>query len=329
MSFVAFCSNCAVTKDKDVPSLWSMESFLPLCYFYNNFVLIYAGQGAWHPLNSKQEYLADFPIANYLFLLVAIGFAYASVIPGMVADWYNDPNYSHGFLVPLISAYFLSQRWNKLKWTCICPSNSGLVVIIGSQLLLLFGFIGTEYFTMRLSLVVLVAGIILYWFGRSVFRLASLPIAFLIFMIPLPYIVYDSLAFPLKLLVAKTSVAMLKLLSIPVIREGNIIMFPQIVLEVADACSGLRSLMSLVTLAVALAFIAHNSTMKRTLLILSAIPVAILTNMLRVIVTGVLANQFGSVAAEGFFHEFAGLSVFIFAMIILFIESTILRKVGR
>ena len=106
-------------------------------------------------------------------------------------------------------------------------------------------------------------------------------------------------------------------------------MFPQTVLEVADACSGLRSLMSLVTLAVALAFLSQKTTVKRTILIISAVPVAIVTNMIRVIVTGVLASRYGAAAAEGFFHEFAGMAIFALAMVILFSESAILRRFGR
>ena len=106
-------------------------------------------------------------------------------------------------------------------------------------------------------------------------------------------------------------------------------MFPQTILEVADACSGLRSLMSLITLAVALAFMTQESSLKRTVIIVSAVPVAIVTNMFRVITTGVLASRYGAAAAEGFFHEFAGMAVFLLAMIILFVESAILKKVGR
>ena len=280
-------------------------------------------------MDSKPGYLADFPKVNLCFALAAIGLVYSTIIPGMVEDWYNDPNYSHGFLVPLISVYFLSENWGALKVTPLRPSNLGLPVIIGSLLLLLLGYIGTEYFSMRASLVPLLGGIVLFWFGWAVLRLSFLSIAFLIFMVPLPYIVYDAIAFPLKLLVTKASVAVLKILSIPVVSEGNIIMFPQTVLEVADACSGLRSLMSLVTLAVALAFLSQKTAVKRTILIISAVPVAIVTNMIRVIVTGVLASRYGAAAAEGFFHEFAGMAIFAMAMIILFSESAILRRVGR
>ena len=280
-------------------------------------------------MDSKPGYLADFPKVNLCFALAAIGLVYSTIIPGMVEDWYNDPNYSHGFLVPLISVYFLSENWGALKATPLRPSNLGLPVIIVSLLLLLLGYVGTEYFTMRASLVPLIGGIVLFWFGWAVLRLSFLAIAFLIFMVPLPYIVYDAIAFPLKLLVTKASVAVLKILSIPVVSEGNIIMFPQTVLEVADACSGLRSLMSLVTLAVALAFLSQKTVVKHTILIISAVPVAIVTNMIRVIVTGVLASRYGAAAAEGFFHEFAGMAIFAMAMIILFSESAILRRVGR
>ena len=280
-------------------------------------------------MKSNVAYLTDFPKINLLFLMVALCAAYATIVPGMVSDWYHDENYSHGFLVPLISGYFLLQNWAELKTTPLRPSNVGLLVIIGSLMLLLLGFVGTEYFTMRSSLVFLLAGIVLYWFGWGVLRLTALPIAFLIFMVPIPYIVYDAIAFPLKLLVTQASVAVLKMLSVPVVSEGNIIMFPQTVLEVADACSGLRSLMSLITLAVAMAFLTQKSAINRTILILSAVPVAILTNMFRVIVTGFLASHYGAAAAEGFFHEFAGMAVFVLAMVILFTESAILRKVGR
>ncbi len=263
-----------------------------------------------------------------LALLPLLVLTYWTVVPGMVSDWNNDPNYSHGFLVPLIAGYFAWQKWPELKDLPTRPSNLGLLVVIGSLLLLIFGFAGTEYFTMRSSLVFLLAGIILFWFGWAIFKGLLLPVGFLLFMVPLPYIVYDAMAFPLKLLVAKFSVAALKLMGIAVLREGNIIMFPQTVLEVADACSGLRSLMSLLALAVAYAVFSQKSNLMRVIMVLSAVPIAIATNMFRVIVTGVLAQHYGAAAAEGFFHEFAGLAVFALAMILLFLLGALLRKVG-
>jgi exosortase len=264
-----------------------------------------------------------------LLLLPILAAVYWGIVPGMVSDWNNDPNYSHGFLVPLISGYFVWQKWPELKSLPVQPSHVGLLVIVGSLLLLVFGFAGTEYFSMRSSLVFLLAGIVLYWYGWNVSSHLALPIGFLLFMVPLPYIVYDAMAFPLKLMVAKYSVVALKLMGIAVMREGNIIMFAQTVLEVADACSGLRSLMSLLALAVAFAFFSQTSNIKRVIMVLSAVPIAIVTNMFRVIATGFLAQYYGAAAAEGFFHEFAGMAVFALAMVLLFLLGAVLRKVGR
>ncbi len=265
----------------------------------------------------------------WLLLLVLLGITYRSVIPGMVADWNSDPNYSHGFLVPLVGAFFVWQRWPDLKSTPVRTQIAGVPVVVAGLMLLVLGYAGTEYFSMRISLVVVLAGVVLFWGGTQVFRKLALPLGFLVFMVPLPYIVYDSMAFPLKLLVAKFSVLSLKALGIVVVREGNIIHFPQTILEVADACSGLRSLISLLALAVAYAFVSQSSALKRWIIILSAVPIAVVTNMFRVIVTGVLAQHYGAAVAEGFFHEFAGLTVFAVAMVLLFAVGLVLRRWGN
>jgi exosortase len=259
-------------------------------------------------------------------LLPLLAVVYATVVPGMVGDWNNDPNYSHGFLVPLISAYFLYEKWPELLKTPVRPSYWGLPAMLVSLSILVVGIAGTEYFTMRSSMVFLLASIILYLFGWKVLKVLALPIGFLLFMVPLPYIVYDAMAFPLKLFITKVSVFSLKAMGVIVWREGNILMFPQTTLEVADACSGLRSLMSLLALGVAYACFSQKTALKRTVLILSAIPIAILTNMLRVIITGFLAQYYGAAAAEGFFHEFAGLAVFAMAMAMLFGFGSVMRK---
>lgn len=265
----------------------------------------------------------------WLHLLAVFGLlavTYASIVPGMAAQWWEDPNYSHGFLVPLASAYFLWERRQELAEARPGGGLLGLPLLLGGLALLAFGYAGTEYFTMRLSLVVVLAGIVLFWFGREVFRVSAFPLGFLAFMVPLPYIVYDALAFPLKLLVAKYSVLCLKLMGVVVSREGNIIMFPTTVLEVADACSGLRSLVSLIALGVVYAMISQRSLLPRLLLVALTVPIAIVTNMARVIATGFLAQYYGAAAAEGFFHEFAGMAVFGMAMVLLLLAGTLLRR---
>jgi exosortase len=242
---------------------------------------------------------------------------YYNIAPPMVQQWYNDPNYSHGFIVPLIAGYFLYERREELMKAEVAPANAGLIIIIFGLLQLCVGYLAFELYTMRSSFIVILAGMILYFFGAAVFRIMLLPVLYLFFMVPLPYIVYDAIAFPLKQFVARYSVETLQHMGVVIIREGNILILPETTLEVADACSGIRSLVSLLALATAFAVFTLKSTVKRVILVIMAIPIAIFTNGLRVIGTGILAQYWGAKAAEGFFHEFAGLAVFGVALLML------------
>ena len=260
-----------------------------------------------------------------LLMLLLLALLYGVIISGMVQVWYRDDNYSHGFLVPLISGYFLRERWRDLKNTEVAPTGSGLAVIVSGLLLLVLASLGREFYCSRASLVLVIAGVTLYFFGPEVFKKTRLPVLFLLFMVPLPYIIYDAVAFPLKMFISWFSVGCLKSLGLTVVRDGTIIMFPAITLEVADACSGMRSLVSIVTLSTAYAFFLNISRNKRLLLVASGILLAVATNALRVIGTGFLANYYGAAAAQGFFHEFAGVAVFALAMALLVIIGLLLR----
>jgi exosortase len=271
--------------------------------------------------------LSKYKLILFAVLILGIAVIYAGIFQGLYFDWMDDPNYSHGLLVPFISGYFVWQQRQKLEVLEVKPANSGLLLILFALLVLFAGVAAQEYFSKRSSFVFLLAGIVLFQFGWQWLRSLALPVGFLFFMIPLPYIVYDAMAFPLKLFVAKFSVISLKLMGVVVWREGNIIMFPQTVFEVADACSGLRSLMSLLALGVALAVFSQKKKGAMVALVLLTVPIAILTNMIRVIGTGFLAQYYGAAAAEGFFHEFAGMGVFVLAMVMLFVSSGVLRKV--
>jgi len=254
----------------------------------------------------------------HLLAVIALFIAiYWKIVPDMVLQWYNDENYSHGFLVPVIAAYFFWQRWPALRKKTVESSIFGFVFIVIGLMQLLVSWLGSEYFLMRSSMIVLLAGVLLLFLGREIVKRMALPIGYLIFMVPIPYIIYDMVAFPLKLFVTKVSVFTMKLVGVVVLREGNILMFPSTTLEVADACSGIRSLISLLALAVAYAFFIQTSNLRRWIIIASAIPIAIATNAMRVIVTGILAQWWGEKAAQGFFHEFAGLAVFALAMVML------------
>lgn len=264
-----------------------------------------------------------FELVAFFLLLGAV---YHSIVLDMILDWNKDDNYSHGFLVPFIAGYLAWMRKDELLATEIRPSNVGLGLIGFGLIMLWLGWLATEYFTMRSSLIVILAGSVLYLTGWQVFRILFAPLAYLLLMVPIPYIIYDAAAFPLKLFVTKASVLSMKALGIVVMHEGNVLMFPNITLEVADACSGLRSIMSLLALGAAYALVLHPRARDRALLILSTLPIAVFTNCLRVIATGILAQYFGAAAAEGFFHEFAGLFVFAGAVVMFVVLGTLLKR---
>ncbi|QXE91681.1 exosortase/archaeosortase family protein [Geomonas subterranea] len=254
---------------------------------------------------------------QFVLVLLLLTGVYYAVVADMVSQWYEDPNYSHGFIVPLVAGYFVYQRRHDVAGLPLDPWWPGLFIILLGLAQLSIGWLGIEFFTMRSSLIVTLGGMTLYFFGRQFFAFMFLPLCYLCFMVPIPYIVYDMIAFPLKLFVTRISIAALKLMGVVVMHEGNVILLPMTTLEVADACSGIRSLISLLAVAVAFASCLKLSWRKKVLLASLAIPVAILANALRVIGTGALAQYWGARAAEGFFHEFAGMAVFVVAVLVL------------
>jgi exosortase len=247
--------------------------------------------------------------------VVTLGFAilYWQVLVKLVLDWYHDDNYSHGFLIVPIAAYFAWERRARLKAAAQNPSVLGLVVVLGSIAVLLAGILGSELFLTRLSIVGVVAGAVLFMFGWRHLRILAFPIAFLLLMIPIPAIIFNQIAFPLQLLASRFGEAAMGMADVPVLREGNVLILANTTLEVAEACSGIRSLVSLLTLAIVLGYFSDRRLWVRTAVALSSIPVAVVTNGFRVAGTGIAAHQFGPAAAEGFFHEFSGWLVFVAA----------------
>ncbi len=261
--------------------------------------------------------------------LLLLGLLYHSVIPSMVADWRMDENYSHGFLVPAVSAWFLWRERRRLLDAPLAPSWLGLPLVMLGLAQLALGSVAVELFTMRSSLVTLSMGLVLHFLGLQALRVALFPLAYLLFMVPLPATAYNAVAFPLKLLVTDASVAILKALGIAVLQEGNILHFPETTLEVADACSGMRSLVSLGALGAAYAFMLPLPAVSRAILVLASVPIAMSANILRVVGTGLLSHHWSPRAAMGFFHEFAGLAVFVMAMLLIMGLGALLRRFGR
>lgn len=267
-------------------------------------------------------------LTRWGLILVSFGLLYAETISKMLVDWRDDPNYSHGFLIPFISGYFLWQRRGALPAAVTRGTAAGLPAVLAGLGLFILGHLSGELFSMRLSMLVVLAGTVAFAAGFDFLRAVAFPLGFLVFMIPLPYLVYNSFAFPLKLFVSRVSVASLQALGYTVLREGNIISFPSTTLEVADACSGMRSIISLLALATAAAYLSLKGWWRKVVLVAIAVPIAVLVNALRVIVTGMLANHYGARAAEGFYHEFAGLVIFGAAIILLGGAAWLLSRMG-
>jgi exosortase len=251
--------------------------------------------------------------------LVASGFLllYRHVLAKLVFDWWHDSNYSHGFLIIPIAAYLAWERRQQFVAASERPSMIGLVVLLGSLLVLLAGILGSELFLTRISILGTVTGIVLFLFGWQRLRVLAFPIAFLLLMIPLPAIIFNQIAFPLQLLASRAGEFALRTADIPVLREGNVLILANTKLEVAEACSGIRSLISLLTLGIMFGYFADRRTWVRWAIACSTIPVAILANGARVAGTGIAAHRFGAEAAEGFFHEFSGLAVFVVAFLMM------------
>lgn len=278
----------------------------------------------------RARYLDNRMLVAIVFSLLAGITSYWTVVPGMLRDWWDDPNFSHGFIVPLFSGYLIWQRRNELDLFPERESGlAGLLVVGAAVCALVVGKAGGEYFSMRMSLVLAIVGFFRLLFGKAGFRKCWFPLGFLVFMVPLPYIFYDALAFPLKMIASWVGEHSLEVIGVPVLREGNIIFLPNLQLEVADACSGIRSLMSLSALALATAYFMQIGTAKGGVLCLSAVPISVLTNSMRISVTGILSYRFGQRAAEGFFHEFSGWVVFLLGAALIFVTGWLLQATLR
>ncbi|HYE64712.1 MAG TPA: exosortase [Pyrinomonadaceae bacterium] len=292
-----------------------------------------------------------------LAIAAALAFVYATVLAKLGHDWWVDENYSHGLLIPFIIGYIL---WMERERLGGAPQRPSLLVggaaITCALFALWAGTAGAELYVQRLSLVLMLVGIVLYFWGVRLLQLMFVPLALLVLAIPIPAIVFNKVAFPLQLFASRCAVWAMRAFDIPVLRQGNIIELMPLgaretkKLQVVEACSGIRSLMTLVTLAVVLAYFTHPRSdtsdrggggaasllrsVKRygfwrsLIIVLSAVPIAILTNALRVSGTGVLAHYYGTEVADGFFHSFSGWVVYILAFLLLFAVGWLLDRIG-
>lgn len=262
----------------------------------------------------------------YQFILLGLAFIilYFPFIKTMINDWDTNANYSHGYLIPFISVWLLYSLKDEIGKIKPQPSYWGLPIIIIACLQLIVAKIGMEYFLQRTSIIILFFGISLFLYGKDITRKISIPIIYLIFMIPIPVIIWNKIAFPLQLFASYLTEYVIKLAGMPILREGNVLTLSTITLEVVDACSGIRSLTTMMALSVPFSFFLPPGKLKKIILFLSSIPIAIFANIVRLTVTAYLSSLYGEKFAQGFLHEFSGMVTFVLGLIMLFCVKSLL-----
>lgn len=287
-----------------------------------------------------------------LLIVAGLLFLYASVLAKLGYDWWTDDNYSHGLLVPFVIGYIIWLDFDGLRISRKKPEVwLGLLITVFAVMLLLGGTLASELFTQRISLLFIISGVVVYFFGKQMLRRLLLPFALMLLAIPIPQIIFNKIAFPLQIWASQVAEWGIGLFGIPAVRKGNVIelvplgLTEVVGLEVVEACSGIRSLMTLVTLALILGYFTRerrNSVVQSwqqlirkpdshriVLLMASAIPIALLTNAARVTATGLLTYFYGQETAEGPWHDLSGSVVFLTALVFLILVNYGLKRIFR
>jgi len=268
---------------------------------------------------------------NIIFYLSVITISFVllfhEVLLKLVAIWETNPNYSHGYFIPFLAGLMIWLKRGEIFGVAIAPSLTwGVVFVLAGITQLFMGYLANVNFLSATSLIPVLLGISLFFWGTSVTRRLLVPVLFLIFMIPLPAIIWNQLAFPLSLMASKLSADFIHILGMPILREGNILYLPNVTLQVEEVCSGLRSLTTMFALSALVAYLSPLNRVFKLVVFLAAVPIAIAGNIVRLIATAILARHYGPVVAEGFIHDFSGWLIFVFGLIILLLLQMLLTR---
>lgn len=257
-----------------------------------------------------------FAWATIGWVSLLLGVCYTPVLVALVRQWFNDADMGHAFAVPVFAAYIAWKKRDRIAAVAPCPNWWGLAVMLWALLQLYIGTLGAELFLTRTSLVISIIGAVLLLGGTNYLKVFRFPLFLLFFMIPIPAVIYTEITFPLQLFASRVAENTIDLLQIPVIREGNVLYLPQQTLDVVEACSGIRSLLTLTFLSLIYGYFCEKRNWVRTALFFSTIPIAILANSGRVTLTGIV-SQFNPDLAEGWFHEAQGWVIFMIGLAVL------------
>jgi exosortase len=264
----------------------------------------------------------------YAIIAILLAVLYYRVAIKLVYDWYTITDYSHGPFVLFFAAFLIWDKRKILKATPIKQTWTGIILVVFAIMVLILGVYGVELFTARISFIMLMTGLIATLFGWAMVRQLRFPLLVLVLAIPFPAILFNRITFPLQLLASRIASDVLPVLGVPTLHEGNVIELPVMKLEVAEACSGIRSLMSLFTLAVFYGYFLERTTKRRVLLALASIPIAVTANVARIVGTGLCVQYWDPEKALGFFHEFSGWVMFVVSLACLYLVHRAMRLIS-
>ena len=259
-----------------------------------------------------------------IFALLVI--CYFPVLKHLLEQWAEDADMGHGFFVPAIAAYVAWQRRDQVLATPRKPNYWGLLLLAWGACQLIVGMLGVELFLQRTAFLISLVGAILTVGGMQVLKSLAFPLFLLVFMIPIPGVVYTQITFPLQIFASRVAETTLGLIGIPVLRDGNVLELASQKLSVVEACSGIRSLLSLTFLSLVYAYFFDSKVWMRAALFAATIPIAILANAGRVTITGIL-SEWRTDLAQGFFHSVEGWIIFLVAMVFMILTHRIINMV--
>ena len=263
------------------------------------------------PLELNRGYRS---VVLWLGLLIALFLPFSTFLAGLCRTWLNDPEFSYGILIPLIAAYLLWTRRLRLAEESKAGHGSGLILVGAGCGLQIAGSLSGTLLVSGIALVLVLMGVLLFLWGGRILRIAIVPVALLILMVPVPSYAVGQVSWQLQAAASTASSAVLRLLSVPVYQDGNLLHLPNYVLEVKQACSGSRSIFALLALALILGLSVERKWWARVLLVTAAPILAVGANIVRIVGTGLIARQWGSLAANESLHATWGIVVFVIAV---------------
>ncbi len=276
----------------------------------------------WDIKISSKDWVFLFTYTAFIFIV------YFSALKQMVSGW-NREDYSYCYLIPFVILYLIWEKRKVLSNLDSIPTWIGFIPFGLGIVLFWLGELGGEYFTLYISFWLIIVGVLWNHLGWKKVKVLAFSLFMVLTMFPLPGFLYNKISLRLQLISSKLGVGILQLYGMSAYREGNVIDLGFTQLQVVEACSGLRYLISLVILSILLAYFFKERLWKRGIIVISSIPISIMMNSLRIALTGILYEVWGAKVAEGFFHGFSGWLIFLGALSIMLVEIWILKKMGN